>query len=124
MAARDTSAKGRRGAGVAGVSKAGTVLVNAEKPKPGRGGPRPNSGRKSKAEEMGLMALLDKCWTVADREACVVALARKAKCGDMEATKLLFNYAFGRPKEHKEVSGSRTIRVIYEDQPIEAGGAT
>ena len=131
MPTRPTTRATEKGAG---VSKPVALVVNHEqspKPKSRRGGARPNTGgarpgagRKSKAEEMELRALLDKCWTAPDREGCVTALARKARSGDMEATKLLFNYAFGRPKEHKEVSGSKTIRVIYEDQPIEAEGAT
>jgi hypothetical protein len=94
-------------------------LKNAEKPRGKLGGARPNSGRKSKAALLGLVALLDKCWTVEDREACVLKLASLARTGDMEATKLLFNYAFGKPKETKEHAGQVGITVRYVDRPIE-----
>ena len=73
------------------------------------GGKKGRSGRKSKAEEMGLQALLAECWTEADRKACIRALAERAKKGikfDMEAVKLLMAYAYGRPVERKEVTGA------------------
>ena len=70
---------------------------------PGSGGKKGRSGRKSKAEEMGLVALLDKCWTKKDREDCITKLALTAKdplANDrMDACKLLMSYAFGKPKE-------------------------
>lgn len=73
------------------------------------GGSRSNAGRKSKAEEMGLLALLDKCWTKEDREACILSLAETAndpKASDrMDAVKLLMSYAFGKPKEKHEHLG-------------------
>lgn len=109
-------ANGARTGGAAKVR----ALKNAEKPKgTGRGGPRPNSGRKSKAALMGLKALLDKCWTVEDREACVRDLARKARGGEMEAVKLLFNYAFGKPREHHEQSGGLEVTVRYENRALD-----
>lgn len=70
------------------------------------GGKKGRSGRKSKAEEMGLATLLNKCWTRADREACIRALARNAKTPQssdfMDAAKLLMAYMFGKPKEQVE----------------------
>jgi hypothetical protein len=77
------------------------------------GGVRPNSGRKSRAEEMGLAALLDKCWSVADREACIRSLAKQASQGDIDAVKLLLSYAFGKPKESVDVQQSGRIEVLY-----------
>lgn len=80
--------------------------------KPGNkagGGKKGRSGRKSKAEEMGLAKLLDECWTVADRKACIRKLAQDAKSKTFktrhEARKLLLAYAFGKPKELHEHSG-------------------
>src|SRR4051794_18273521 len=70
-----------------------------------RGGAKGRSGRKSKAEEMGLQALLDKCWTQADREKCLKVLAGNAKLGDMESIKLLMSYAYGKPVDRKEIAG-------------------
>ena len=88
----------------------------------GSGGQKGRSGRKSKAEEMGLEALLDKCWTVAEREKCIRVLARTANdplSGDrMDAVKLLMGYAFGKPVEKKQISGDENspvvLRVTYE----------
>lgn len=82
-----------------------------------RGGARPGAGRKSKAEEMGLAALLDECWTLEDRKACVRSLAVKAKAGDEHAINTLFAYTWGRPKEKVEQSGKVSIEVIYVDPP-------
>lgn len=76
------------------------------------GGKRTGSGRKSKAEEMGLAALLDKCWTKADREACIKTLAKDAKAGDKEAVKILMAYTFGKPKESVEIKGEIEHKVI------------
>jgi ATP-dependent exoDNAse (exonuclease V) alpha subunit len=72
------------------------------------GGKRANAGRKSRAEEMGLAALLDKCWTADDREKCIEKLAALANAGDIDAVKLLMAYTFGKPKEQVEVSGSES----------------
>ena len=75
----------------------------------GVGGKKGRSGRKSKAEEMGLMALLDKCWTKEDRENCIRALAETANNPSsndrMDAVKLLMGYTFGKPKESVQVGG-------------------
>lgn len=74
------------------------------------GGKKGRSGRKSKAEELGLKALLDKCWTKADREECIRSLARTANNSShddrMDAIKLLMSYTYGKPKESIEHSGT------------------
>jgi hypothetical protein len=83
----------------------------------GNGGKRPGAGRKSKAEEMGLKALLNECWTVSDRKEAVKALAARAKQGDLAAITLLMQYAFGKPKEQIEHTGKEdgpiTLKVVY-----------
>lgn len=82
---------------------------------PGSGGKKGRSGRKSKAEEMGLMALLDKCWTKKDREECILALAvtasNPASDDRMDAVKLLMSYAFGKPKEKVEHGGADGLPI-------------
>jgi hypothetical protein len=74
----------------------------------GNGGKRQGAGRKSKAEELGLQKLLDKCWTQAERRACIKKLAQDAKSKDFkersESRKLLLAYAFGKPKERHDVN--------------------
>lgn len=71
---------------------------------------------------MGLQALLDRCWTPADRRACIAQLAKEAKAGNLEAIKLLMAYTYGKPIERKEHAGKdgEPIRVIVEhvEQPI------
>lgn len=85
-------------------------LVKTGMPKAGikgnSGGKKGRSGRKSKAEEMGLVALLDKCWTQAAREKCIKTLATQANRGEIEAVKLLMSYTFGKPTERHEHSGT------------------
>lgn len=78
-----------------------------------RGGKKGASGRKSKAEEMGLKALLDKCWTPEDRETCLKALALKANAGEMEAIKLLMSYTFGTPKASVDLNHGGSIEVEF-----------
>jgi hypothetical protein len=73
------------------------------------GGKRENAGRKTKAEELELQALLDECWTLEDRKACIRGLAEKANSSgcqqSMEAVKLLMAYTYGKPVDHKEITG-------------------
>lgn len=58
---------------------------------------------------MGLQALLDKCWTLADREKCIRALAKTANSplssDRVDAVKLLMGYTFGKPTERHELTG-------------------
>lgn len=86
----------------------------------GRGGQKGRSGRKPKHVELGLPALLDKCWTVAQREECIRGLAEQAKAGNMEAIKLLMAYTYGKPTERHQHSGENgapiQIEVIYADR--------
>lgn len=67
------------------------------------------SGRKSKAEEMGLTALLDKVVKPAEREALLKRLLVLSKDSDgrlsLEAAKLLMAYLYGTPRSQVEVSG-------------------
>lgn len=74
-----------------------------------KGGARGRSGRKSKAEEMGLVALLNKCVTARDREACINQLAIDCQSEDFherhESRKLLLAYVFGKPKEQVQHTG-------------------
>jgi hypothetical protein len=61
--------------------------------KPGR------SGRKSKAAEFGLAALLDRVWTIKDREEVIKVLHANAVAGNERAAALLLAYAYGKPTE-------------------------
>lgn len=76
------------------------------------GGKRPNSGRKSKAEELGLTALLDECWTPVSRKATIKKLASLARYGNLEAIKILMAYTFGKPKETVAIEGELQHSII------------
>lgn len=78
-----------------------------------RGGAKGRSGRKSKAEELGLVALLNECWTVASRKTAIKKLATLAGNGNLEAIKILMAYTFGKPKETVTVDGELQHSVIY-----------
>lgn len=70
----------------------------------GRGGARPGAGRKSNAEKLGIVALLDQCWTVESRQKVIDKLIERAEMGDLEAAKLLFAYRFGKPRQAVDVT--------------------
>lgn len=68
------------------------------------------SGRKSKAEELGLRELLDKCVTDKQREELFIELHELAtsKIRDrvkIESMKLLLAYLYGTPRQAVELSG-------------------
>jgi len=81
------------------------------------GGKKGRSGRKSKAEEMGLQALLDKCWASKDREACIKKLAKMALTGDIAAIKLLMEYTFGKPVQVVAGEPNLPFEVIVRREP-------
>jgi hypothetical protein len=66
-------------------------------------GVKGKSGRKTKAQELGLIALLDRCFTKAAREACIEKLAEDCDSDEFhirhESRKLLLAYTFGKPHE-------------------------
>jgi len=63
------------------------------------GGVRPNSGRKSKAEEQALAEKL------APMEAdALKALHKGVKAGERWAITLYMNYAYGRPRQQKDIT--------------------
>jgi len=87
----------------------------------GVGGKKGRSGRKSKAEELGLVALLNKCWSRSSREACIKKLAEDAESTEFpvrhESRKLLMAYCFGKPTEkheHANPDGSPLLQPVAE----------
>lgn len=76
---------------------------------PGAGGKKGRSGRKSKAEEMGLAPLLNEAFPIEDRKAVIENLRRIATGHDdkvaVSAANLLLAYTYGKPKESVEHSG-------------------
>jgi len=78
-----------------------------------RGGVRPNSGRKSKAEELGLDHLMDSIGPTEEVLKAVYKLATTNK--SVEAQKLWLSYKFGKPKENVTVKQDTVIQWIEED---------
>jgi hypothetical protein len=88
-----------------------------------QGGKRPGAGRKSKAEEMGLKALLDKCFSAKEREGVIRKLVKDASDFNPQvrdaARKLLMAYTFGQPKAVTELTGKdggpvETVSKVYK----------
>ena len=72
----------------------------------GFGGVIPGSGRKSKAEELGIARLLEDCWTIEQRKEVISSLHLLALSGGksaVSAATLLLSYAYGKPTEHVKV---------------------
>lgn len=81
------------------------------------GGKKGKSGRKSKAEEMGLAGLLDRVWPLQDREDVIKALHAKAVDGNEKAASLLLAYAYGKPPEriqHENPDGTALLSPVAE----------
>ena len=87
-----------------------------------KGGQKGASGRKTAKDEIELKNLLDECWTVDDRRACIKKLATKAKgrglIFSMEAVKILMAYAYGKPVEHKEINTSVEVGLTPDIQSM------
>lgn len=89
-----------------------------------RGGPRPGSGRKSKAEEAGLNELIDSVWPEEKKRKFFESLVRRAMNGNMFAAKLLLEHRYGKPRQRVELGGANgqpiPITVIEAVRPNEA----
>lgn len=87
----------------------------------GVGGKKGRSGRKSKAEELGVQEWFDKNLPDSARVAIVKNLVRIAKGQDdkaaVSAATMLFSYTFGKPKErveHSNPDGSALLAPVAE----------
>jgi hypothetical protein len=86
-------------------------LVNRKKPKlvsmttkkENRGGPRPNSGRPPKIQEIKLIEQMD---AIAVPEKIWLALLRKCEEGDTQALKLWLAYRLGLPKQQIDITSN------------------
>jgi len=82
------------------------------------GGHREGAGRKSKAEELGLIALIDEVVTQKDRTAIIKKLADKAKEGSFNHIQLFMYYYYGKPTEQVNLSVKepRTkVKIRFDD---------
>lgn len=94
-----------------------------------RGGQKGRSGRKSKAEELGVQEFFDKHLTTGDRVAIIENLVMIARGDDakaaVSAATMLFNYSFGKPKErveHSNPDGSALLAPVADAMVKVYGG--
>ena len=76
-------------------------LVSMTIKKDNRGGPRPNSGRPSKVQEIKLIESMDR---IAVPDEIWGALLYKIKQGDVQAMKLWLSYRLGLPKQQVDIT--------------------
>lgn len=82
----------------------------------GHGGPRPNSGRKSKAEEMGLPKLIEEVIGVDGKKELVEKIFEKAKGGSFLHAQMLMHYMYGKPQDNIDItSGGEIIAIRFRD---------
>lgn len=76
------------------------------------------SGRKSRADELGLQSLLDRAWPESKRIKFFSELAKLAETPrtpqGMEAGKLLAAYTYGKPTEKHELTGANGGAVVFK----------
>lgn len=70
------------------------------------GGSRPNSGRKSKAEELRLIEKLNK---YVDEEKVFKKLMQLIEEGNLKAVELYFHYKYGKPVAHKVLDADVSV---------------
>ena len=73
-----------------------------------RGGKREGAGRKSKAEEMQLIELLN---THIDKDSVILKLKQFIDEDNLKALEIYLAYMYGKPKETKDVT-------ITSEQPL------
>ena len=73
------------------------------------GGARPGAGRKSKAEILGLAALIDEAWPPTQQKKVIKKLAEDCNHHEFSvrhaSRQLLLAYKFGKPTETHEITG-------------------
>lgn len=76
-----------------------------------KGGKREGSGRKSKAEELGLPALIEEVIGEQGKKDLVSSIHKKAKSGSFPHQQLLMHYIYGKPQEKIDhTSGGKEIK--------------
>jgi hypothetical protein len=72
------------------------------------GGVRPNSGRKSRKEELSMIEKLTPM-----EESAMKALAAGIKAGEFQFIKLWIEYMYGKPQEKVQLSGSVDTKIVF-----------
>lgn len=82
----------------------------------GHGGARPGSGRKTKAEEMGLPLLIEECIGEDGKRALINSIKKQALKGSFMHQQLLMQYIYGKPTDHIDhTSKGEAITVKFTD---------
>jgi hypothetical protein len=76
------------------------------------GGAREGAGRKSKAEEMGLPALINEVIGEEGKKSLVEKLKELALKGDIKAVTLLMAYIFGKPSDSGALEISDDVESV------------
>ena len=80
------------------------------------GGKRDGAGRKSKAEEMGLPALIEEVIGEEGKRAIIQNIYEKAKAGSFLHAQLIMHYMYGKPQDNVDItSGGETITISFTD---------
>lgn len=80
-----------------------------------RGGARKGAGRRTKAEELELPALMDEIFGKDGRAKLLKKIKAQADAGSFAHQQLLLQYNYGKPTEHKKVDKVSEILIEYSD---------
>jgi hypothetical protein len=82
----------------------------------GWGGKRANSGRRTKAEILGLAKTLEECVSREDEKAIWAEIIKHAKKGSKQHAELYLAYKYGKPSEHiiSESENETIVRVVRD----------
>jgi hypothetical protein len=85
----------------------------------GWGGSRRGSGRKSKAEEMGLPALIEEVIGTQGKRALIEKINEQAKAGSFNHQQLLMQYIYGKPQDDIDITTNgkdiASKEIIFRD---------
>lgn len=85
----------------------------------GWGGSRRGSGRKSKAEEMGLPALIEEVIGTEGKRALIQKINEQAKGGSFNHQQLLMQYIYGKPQDDIDITTNgkdiASKEIIFRD---------
>lgn len=80
------------------------------------GGNRPGQGRRSKAEELGLIAKLKTILSEEDERKIWLKIIDQAKKGSKDHQQIILNRLYGKPTEYKEVKNDfEGIVILRKD---------
>lgn len=84
----------------------------------GSGGPREGAGRKSKAEEMGLPALIEEVIGEQGKKELVKGIFVKAQSGSFLHQQLLMHYIYGKPQDNISVDLEADVKHVITGMKI------